>query len=380
MIHFLPQPKWNKEQKRWILRIQVNGRRKAFTSSVPKTEGKNIVKKAAEKWLESIDTNSNVTFEVAFRRWLDDYHARYGETQQARQNEVIGTLHLIPALGSIKMCDLRIEDYQSAISDAKPAAKKRKDGTSYTLTDQLSKKYLKKIKGTIVCFHKWAISHKYTDLIIDDALYVPVNAPVGEKEILQLDEVEKLFKNPQGLHYERALQFEVLTGLRPGEVIGLRIEDFDTVTGILHIRRSITDANKITDGKNKNARRDIYLPAIVRQIVEEQIEESRRLNSDWLFCHPSGMHGTQKGLNKDWKRLTALLGINPNTSPYSLRHTFYTHTEAAGVISERMVKMIFGHSEKTDSHALYGNHAIDGELKEIADKLAITPIYQAANN
>lgn len=86
------------------------------------------------------------------------------------------------------------------------------------------------------------------------------------------------------------------------------------------------------------------------------------------------MHGSQLALNKCWKRICEHHGIAEGTTPYSLRHTFYTHTES--FIPDRMIKMIFGHGERTDSHALYGNHSIDGELKEFADKLEITPIYQ----
>lgn len=378
MIHFLPQPRFDKKTKRWILRIQVNGKRKAFTSSLPKSAGKNDVKERAEKWLESLDSNGNVSFETAFTRWLEDYHARYGDSQQYRQNSVIGTCHLIPKLGKIKMMDIRIEDYQAAISEAKPYKRHTKKGKEYLLTDSLSKKYLTKIKGTIICFHKWAVARKYSDLILSDCLYVPASAPTKGREILQLDEVAKLLNEPQGIPYEKALQFEVLTGLRPGEVIGLKISDYDRDTGIIHIRRSVTDKGVITEGKNKNAKRDIALPERVKRIVEEQIEISEGLQSDWLFCHPSGMMGTQCSLNRAWKKLIELHGINPNTTPYSLRHTFYTHTEA--FLPDRMIKMVFGHSDKTDSHALYGNHSIDGELKDVAKKLEVTPIFKAVNN
>lgn len=378
MIHFLPQPRYDAVNKRWILRIQVNGKRKAFTSSLPRTAGKNECREKAEKWLESLDSNGNVTFEAAFNRWLDDYHARYGDSQQYRQNSVIGKCHLIPKLGKIKMMDMRIEDYQSAISEAKPYPRHTKKGKEYLLTDSLSKKYLMKIKGTIICFHKWAVARKYSDLILSDCLYVPITAPSKGREILQLDEVAKLLKNPQGIPYEKALQFEVLTGLRPGEVIGLQIKDYDRDTGIIHVRRSVTDKGVITEGKNKNAQRDIALPERVKRIVEEQIVIAEELGSKWLFCHPSGMMGNQFGLNRAWKKLCELHGINPNTTPYSLRHTFYTHTEA--FLPDRMIKMVFGHSDKTDSHALYGNHAIDGELKDVAKKLEVTPIFKAVND
>lgn len=378
MVHFLPQPKWDEKNKRWILRIQIQNKRKAFTSSLPRTEGKKEVRAKAERWLNQFDNNGSVTFEEAFSRFLDDYKLRYGESEQYRQNWQLGTSHLIPKIGKVRCGDLRIEDYQSCINEAKPVLRHTKKGKPYYLTDKLSKKSLKNIKGVISSFHRWAVARKYTDLNIDGALYVPIDAPEGKKNILQLPEIERIFAEPTGHHYERAIWFEILTGVRPGELLGLKIEDYDAVTGIIHIRRSISYQNKITPGKNKNARRDILLPDVVRQIVEDQIQVSRSLRSEWLFCQPSGQHGIQTALISACDAICKAHGIETRITPYSLRHTFYTHTEA--YIPDRMIKMVFGHSEKTDGHTLYGDHLIDGELKEVARKLEVSPIYQAANN
>ena len=60
---YLPQPKWNADRKRWELRIQIKNQRKLFTSSTPRTAGKNEVREKAAKWLESFDSNGRVLFE-----------------------------------------------------------------------------------------------------------------------------------------------------------------------------------------------------------------------------------------------------------------------------------------------------------------------------
>ena len=375
MFHYLPQPKWESGRKRWVLRLQVKGQRKAFTSTIPRTAGKNEVREKAIKWLERFDSNDSVPFKTAFERYMEDYHERYGDSEQYDQIRKISRTHILPILGDIKCGDLRVEDYQKVISGAKPIARVYSSGKTVTQSKQLSKKYLKNIKGILTGFHKWAVARKYTDLIIDDALYIPASAPEGTREILQLEDITKIFSEPTGAFYERALMFEILTGVRPGELIGLKIEDYDAVTGIIHIRRAINNKNIITQGKNKNAKRDLALPDRVRQIVEEQIEVSKSCHSEWLFCQPSGQHGTQTQLELDWKRICKAHDISARTTPYSLRHTFYAHTEA--FLPDRMSKMIFGHSDKTDSHALYGNHAIAGELEESRKKLEVTPIYKA---
>ena len=377
MVHYLPQPKWNSVTKKWVLRMQIQNHRKQFTSSLPRTEGKNECRTKAEKWLSSLGTNENIKIDDAIESWLNYYYDRYGDSEQFKQYSKLTKNYILPKLSGMRVGDIRLDDYQRVISDAKPVGIKGKNGIYYR-TDRLSKKYLRNIMATIKAFHKWAAARDYTKLNLADELYIPKTAPEKGRHILQLDDIAKVFQEPTSLNYERALQFELLTGVRPGELLGFRIEDYDPDTGIIHIRRAVNSKGIITPGKNANAKRDIALPQRVRDIVEEQIQISKERHSEWLFCQESGQCGSQRGLLRCWKRICEIHGIDPETSPYSLRHTFYAHTEA--FIPDRLIKMFFGHGDKTDSHALYGNHAIDGEAKDYAEKLEITPIYQVVND
>ena len=377
-MHYLPQPQWNEKSKRWILRIQVNRRRKAFTSSLPRSEGKKECRQKAERWLDSFDSNGSIMFVDAFDRFLNDYHARHGDSESFRQYETIGRNHIVPKLKNYRCGEIRIEDWQSCISEAKPIKRVSSCGKTYFSSEKLCKKSLKNIRQTITAFSKWALVREYISKDVSSELYIPQDAETKGRDILQISEIAEIFQKPTDNHYERAIQFEILTGVRPGELLGLKIADYDHITGIVHIRRAISANNKITSGKNKNAQRDIILPESVRHIVEDQISVSSALHSDWLFCSPSGQHGTQRSLQKALRSILDEHGINKSITPYSLRHTFYTHTES--FIPDRMIKTIFGHGDKTDSHALYGKHTIDGELKAIAGKLETTPIYRVANN
>ena len=93
MFHYLPQPKWENGRKRWVLRLQVKGQRKAFTSTVPRTAGKNEVREKAIKWLERFDSNDSVPFKTAFERYMEDYHERYGDSEQYDQIRKISRTH-----------------------------------------------------------------------------------------------------------------------------------------------------------------------------------------------------------------------------------------------------------------------------------------------
>ena len=222
----IPSPKWNTKEKRWILQIMHKGNRKVFTSRIPKTEGRRICIEKAAAWLATFDNkNSDLKFSEVWERFIADYEMRHGKIEQLRKYKTLGRLYLLPSLGPKKVGELTIEDYQQLINSAKPQPRKGKNGSLYYLSDSLSKKYLKSIKDTIQAFNSWARPRKYTDLELGSELYVPSEAPTRGREILQLTDVQKIFKNPTGLWFERAIWFELLTGCRPGEVLGLQLSD-----------------------------------------------------------------------------------------------------------------------------------------------------------
>ena len=77
--------------------------------------------------------------------------------------------------------------------------------------------------------------------------------------------------------YIYAYRFQVLTGLRPGELIGLKWSDIDDF--VVHVKRAINRDGEITKGKNENALRDFYLNDMTRGILKDQ---KRLLNLEIL--------------------------------------------------------------------------------------------------
>lgn len=366
-------PKWSDKEKRWRVDIMRNGVRKTFSSSVPRSEGKRIVREKALDWIENGDKNTGVDLTTAFDRFIQDYKMKHGENTQLTRIKSVSRCHILPRLGGCKTGNITLDQWQSVISQAKPIVRRKPDGSEKNRPAQLSKKYLKNIREVIVLFMRWALPRDYMTTDFTSELYIPHGAPTKGKEILQISEIERWFQNPTGLWFERALMFELLTGLRPGEVLGLKRTDFDKKTGIITISRSINAQGKITTGKNENARRRMELVGEVRQLLEEQLKETKELRSEWIFCSPFGMMPSQWAYTKCFARIKEKMHFSPSLTPYCLRHTFYTQVES--YLPSRLIKTIFGHSESTDGHSLYGSHELDGELHEAADRLKVTPLY-----
>lgn len=108
----------------------------------------------------------------------------------------------------------------------------------------MSKKTLTNIKALLMAFLKFCRSCKVSILFVE-RLFVPKGAQTKEKQILQPEDVQVLFQSDTVIlkgkqvidRYIYAYRFQVLTCLRPGEVIGLKWTDIRD--GILHVARSI---------------------------------------------------------------------------------------------------------------------------------------------
>ena len=357
-------PRYDDKAGKWVVDIVLEGRRKQFTSKLPKAAGRRAVREKALAYLEHATDTDATKFGDVWALYLRDYLCRHGENEQIRQIRTLGALFLLPRLAKRPTGKITVDEWQSILSDAKPQKGNGK----------LSKKYLSNIKSVISSFCRWAVPRGYMSFSPSDALYVPASAPRGSRSILQLNDVSRLFSKRVGLWYERALLVEVLTGLRPGEVLGIQRQDLNG--NVLTIGRAINAHGIVTEGKNKNARRVIVLPPEVMELINEQKEATERLRSSWLFCNKIGDKPSQTQLRRTWKKLIKAHDLPTDTSPYSLRHTFFTHTEA--YLPERIIKQVFGHSDRVDSHRMYGAHYVEGEAAEAADRLQVTPLYNAA--
>lgn len=364
MNYISNKPYWT--GSKWVIDIQKNGIRKTFTSKVPRAEGKRIVKERALKWLEEGENEKNLPFFEIFERFLKFYEEKNGKNTSLERYICFGKNHIIPKIGKLPVGSITLDQFQSCISQAKPINGRTKN---------LSKKTLGAIRETLSAFMKWAKPRKYIDEDFSSELFIPRTAEIKGKEILQLSDIENWFSHPSGLWYEKALWFQLLTGCRPGEVLGLKISDFNRKNQILTINRSINNRGEITPGKNRNAHRQFILSGKALEIFLDQIEISRQLRSEWLFCGKFGQKPSPQKYYQTMEKIVILLGL-PKISPYSLRHTFFTLCEA--YLPSRSMKAIFGHSETTESHDLYGDHLIEGELLGIADKLKVTPLYKVA--
>ena len=357
-------PYWIESRKLWRVRVRKDGKSKSFTSSIPRAEGKRIVRQKALEWLQDDETDDGLPLSTVYDRFLLFYAEKCGKNTSYRRYLSFGNNHILPRLGKKAVGSITLDQWQSCISKATP-----QDGR----TQELSKKTLGAIKETLTAFMTWARPRKYIAEDFSSELYIPKAAEVKGKEILQIDDIKRWLSDPTGLWYERALMFQLFVGFRPGEVLGLQRSDYDHIKHIITVNRAINNHGEITPGKNKNAHRSVLLDGLALRLLEEQFKVTEDLDTEWIFC---GKFGQKPSPQKYYQTMQKIVEARdmPHVSPYCLRHTFLSLVE--GYLPSRAMKAVFGHSEATDSHALYGNHTVDGELVGITERLKVTPLYR----
>ena len=127
--------------------------------------------------------------------------------------------------------------------------------------------------------------------------------------------------------YKDFFQLSFLTGVRTGEALGLKFEDFDLRQGILSIRRALTCGHVVTT-KTESGERDIPLMRPVREIYQRR-ERYNEEGSPWFFYSAHGGIISRKTLAGKWKALLKAFRIS-HRPLYATRHTYASLALAAG--------------------------------------------------
>ena len=345
---------WIEARQRWQINVQKDGQRRTFTSSIKGRKGKHDAETKADEWLES--GTVDMRFPQAWDAFLDDQKAHTGASNYAK-HECYGRLYIVPQIGNKRLSVLKPTVWQRCIDAAAEAG--------------LSRRSCKNIRSSIAAFLHFCRRNRWTvEQLEDGDITIPNSAaPEKEKTILQPDNIRTLFSESTikksgrivTAHYIHAWRFLVLTGLRRGELCGLRNEDI-TDTSVT-IRRSINAMGEETHGKNDNARRTFALSPLAKRVLADQREylASKHLQSAWVFPDEWGERANPKSVADRWRFYCGQHGFS--TTIHGLRHTFISLGKSD--LPLELMKSVVGHSTSMDTYGVYG-HDVDGDAVRAA--------------
>lgn len=338
---------WLPNQNRWQIKVQKDGVRKTFTSAKPGRTGQREANRKADLWLDEGIASTRVLVELVYPQWIDEL-----KLTTSRSNwepvESRWRTWVQPVLGKKQVENLNEQLLQTVVNKAFAAG--------------LSKKSMMNLCADLRAFCKWLRLSKRSTLY-QEALHVPKGARTAEKKILQPEALRTLFAVDTTLYrgrrvpdpYINAYRFGAITGLRPGELIGLKWQD---IRGdMVQVRGAVNVHGETTRGKNDNALRSFVMTAQAAKIIHAQ--RSITAGEESIFCIWS-----ESTYRHSWKRYCESNGLE-YIPPYNLRHTFVS---MAKTLPEGTVKELVGHSRQMDTYGTYA-HLIKGEKQQLAGQL-----------
>lgn len=335
---------WQEKYSRWRVAVQKDGVRRQFYSSTPGRTGQREANAKADRWLDDGISVKASRVEDAGKLWLRSVEQSTSHTNY-RPQESRWRIWVLPVIGKKRLTALTEQDLQDVVNRAFAAG--------------LSKKTLQSIRGDMTAFLKYCRKAKLSTFRPEE-VEIPAGARLKGKKVLQPNALTTLFEVDTTLYYRKrvrddyinAYRFQVLTGLRPGELIGMNWADVHGNT--VQIKRAINIEGTQTRGKNDNAVRAFDLSELARAVLDAQRATAGRGES--VFNIRTEQHYYDR-----W-RIYCRANDIPPTSVYELRHTFVS---VAKNLPAGEVKGLVGHSRNMDTFGVYA-HALDGEAANTA--------------
>lgn len=158
---------------------------------------------------------------------------------------------------------------------------------------------------------------------------------------LTVDEVQKLLAAPHGTGWASRRDHAILetlysAGVRVSELVGLDLADADLNDGVVTVR-----------GKGRKERLALLGPAAVAAVREWLPDRAMVLGragreSPAVFLNQSGGRLTARSVGRLLAAHLRRAGLDPRTTPHTLRHSFATHLLDAGA-DIRGVQELLGH-------------------------------------
>ena len=291
--------------------------------------------------------------------WLDNFvHPRVkNSTYASYKNKV--TVHILPKLGNIKLQELKKSDFEELLIEMRV---------------QLKASSIKAIFSVIInCLNKALVMN----LILENPC-VGLEFPKIEKKTVQALSAQDQMKLVKEVETEQKFFSIILalqTGLRIGEICGLKWEDIDFENNILYVNRTIQRIQNGKEGEHKtkiieitpkssNSQRRIPISEGLRKSL---IDIKKTSKSEYIVSNKNKPL-EPRTIAYRFQIIRKKIGLE-SFSFHSLRHSFATRClEAGGNIAA--ISSLLGHSSTKMTLDCYTN-SFFSEERHLIDKIDI---------
>ncbi|MGH9682313.1 MAG: tyrosine-type recombinase/integrase [Candidatus Acidiferrales bacterium] len=261
--------------------------------------------------------------------------------------------HVLPALGSHRLCDVSRQVVQQFLLERK--------GKGY------SSSTIHGIRTTLAKVLQAAVEYGYLEINAARAIQIGEREPQRERKLLSLVQVRTLLatlKEP----CHTIVVVAVLTGMRIGEILALRWKRIDFLRGSIEVAETFSNGRFGTP-KTRSSRRVVPMSTSLREALAAHKLGCERMGpEDLVFCTTKGTPLSPKNLyNRVLAPTCDHIGL-PRISWHSFRHTNATLLGEVGE-SVKTAQAILGHSDLETTLNTY-MHAIPDSQRRAVERVA----------
>ena len=204
----------------------------------------------------------------------------------------------------------------------------------------LSAKTVRNINQVISSAMDLAVAQKIIPANPTNACELP-KVEHQEMQTIPAEQLQAFLEEARATGVYEMYYIELATGLRRGELLGLKWQDIDWKNGIIKVRRQVARVNgEIVEAplKTKNSYRAV---TISQQAIEVLKQQKTKTKDQYVFPSPNGGPISPDSVNNMLKRVLERAGI-PKVRFHDLRHTFATIALQNGV-DIKTVSGMLGH-------------------------------------
>jgi integrase len=349
--------------RRWVAQITIQ-KKHSMKYFYSQTEADAWLKQALLKISQGIPLGgTEMSLSVYFASWLEIISLALRPKTWIQYQQVVNK-HILPGLGHFSIQELRPDQIQAFYRW------KQQDGASA------------RTLSLINCILHHAMEYAVTNgFIFRNPVHdlLKPRLQYHEQKVLNLEQVRVFLQACKETRWEALFCLAVTTGMREGELLGLKWSDIQWDTGHLQIQRQLQRIPGrglvFSEPKTVSSRRNLLLGegmiGKLRIHADAQDQERRSAGENWrennlVFPTEIGTPMDQHRLFNYYKWLLKQAGL-PDIRFHDLRHTFATLMLGWG-IHPKVVQERLGHAHISHTLGIY-SHVLPSIQIEAAKKM-----------
>ena len=313
-----------------------------------------------------------ITFSAFCTKYLEQKKTSLSPNTYVFYEMIIRT-ELIPMFGNMKLKEIKTYHVQQFIQYL-ATEKKRNDGVEGGISATTVRRYTTVLRSILTLAYK--LDYINEDVGSSRKIEFPKEAPT-EIEVYTVEEVSEILKalETEPINIKTLVEIAIFTGMRRGEIVGLKWGDIDFENQKIHVKRSIykTKEGKAQekDPKSKYGIRTISIPEhLCKTLVAYRAQQDRHIsflgdawkNLDYVFTEEDGYVMNPQTPTKQFSHFLRRHGIR-HLKFHGLRHTSATMLLANGC-DIKTVSTRLGHAD-IDTTNIYV-HALESADRKAA--------------